>query len=54
MKAVAKQKGPELKPRHKKLRREFAEAHKDWTAKDWKRVIHWLMTAHKCIISDLM
>ncbi|KAF5314417.1 hypothetical protein D9619_011833 [Psilocybe cf. subviscida] len=39
MKAVAKRKRPKLEPRHRRLRREFAEVHKDWTVDDWKRVI---------------
>lgn len=32
-------KKPMLTARHRKLRREFAERHKNWTVEDWKRVI---------------
>jgi transposase len=39
LKAVVKKKKPLLKPRHRKERLDFAEAHLDWTVDDWKRVI---------------
>jgi len=39
LKAVKKVKKPKLTAQHKARRREFAEAHKDWTVEDWKRVI---------------
>src|SRR5882762_4758764 len=38
MKAVVKKK-PLLSARHKKERLYFAEAHRDWTVEDWKRVV---------------
>jgi len=39
MKAVVKKKKPLLSARHKKERLDFAEAHRDWTVEDWKRVV---------------
>jgi transposase len=39
MKAVAKKKCPLLSAKHRKARLAFANAHKDWTIEDWKRVI---------------
>ena len=39
MKAVTKQKQPFLSRKHRRLRMDFAESHKDWTVEDWKRVI---------------
>ena len=39
MKAVTKQKWPFLSKKHRRLRMDFAEAHKDWTVEDWRRVI---------------
>ena len=39
IKAVTKQKQPFVSKKHKKMRMDFAEAHKDWTVEDWKRVI---------------
>ena len=37
--AVTKQKQPFLSKKHRRLRMDFAEAHKDWTVEDWKKVI---------------
>ena len=39
MKAVVKSKRPLLSAKHHKAHLDFAEAHKDWTIEDWKRVI---------------
>ena len=39
MKAVTKRKRPFLSKKHRRMRMDFAEAHKDWTVEDWKRVI---------------
>jgi len=39
MKAVVKKKKPLLSARHRKARREFAEAHLEWTVEDWKHVV---------------
>ncbi len=39
MKAVVKRKRPQLLPRHKQQRLDFALTHKDWTVEDWKRVV---------------
>ena len=39
MKAVVKKKEPLLTARHKRERMDFGLAHKDWTVKDWKRVV---------------
>ena len=39
MKAVVKKKRPLLSVKHRKSRLAFANAHKDWTIEDWKRVI---------------
>lgn len=39
LKAAVRQKKPRLLPRHMKARYQFAQAHKDWTMDDWKRVI---------------
>ena len=45
MKAVTKQKRPFLSKKHRRLRMDFAEAHKDWTVEDWKRVMLRQMSA---------
>jgi transposase len=39
MKSAVKTKRPQLQPRHRKARIEWAEAHKSWTIEDWKRVV---------------
>lgn len=39
MKPVVKKKRPFLSQKHRRARLEFAEAHKDWTLEDWKRVV---------------
>jgi hypothetical protein len=39
MKAVVKKKKPLLSTRHQKQRLDFALKNKEWTVKDWKRVI---------------
>ena len=39
IKTVVKKKTPFLTPRHKKARLEFALAHKDWSADDWRQVV---------------
>lgn len=39
MKAVVKQKRPKLTKIHRRKRREWAEAHANWTVEDWKRVV---------------
>ena len=39
MRAVVKRKRPLLTKRHRRLRMDFALAHKDWTVEDWKRVV---------------
>ena len=41
MKAVMKKKRPLLSQKHRKERMDFAIRYKDWTLKDWKRVV-WL------------
>ena len=52
MRAVTKQKQPFLSKKHRRLRMDFAEAHKDWTVKDWKRVIWSDKTKVNCLGSD--
>ena len=49
MKAVTKQKQPFLSKKHRRLRIDFAEAHKDWTVEDWKRVIWSNETKINCL-----
>jgi len=39
LKGGRKQKKPRLLPRHKKTRREWVYAHKEWSDADWERVI---------------
>ena len=36
---MVKKNTPFLTPRHKKARLEFALAHKDWSADDWRQVV---------------
>ncbi|KAJ3485389.1 hypothetical protein NLI96_g5008 [Meripilus lineatus] len=38
-KAVVKKKCPQLKPRHRQARLQFAERYKEWTMEDWKKVV---------------
>ncbi|KAJ3481984.1 hypothetical protein NLI96_g7289 [Meripilus lineatus] len=38
-KAVVKKKCPQLKPRHRQARLQFAERYKEWTMEDWKRIV---------------
>ena len=52
MKAVTKQKQPFLSKKHRRLRMDFAEAHKDWTVEDLKRVIWSDETKINCLGSD--
>ena len=39
MKAVVKRNCPPLSAKHRKALLDYAHAHKDWTVKDWKRVV---------------
>ena len=52
MKAVVKKKHPLLSVKHCKSHLNFAHAHKDWTVKDWKRVIWSDETKINCLRSD--
>ena len=52
MKAIKKPKKPYLRPHHKRMRMEFAKKYKDWTVKDWKRVIWSDETKINCLGSD--
>ena len=36
---MVKRKCPLLSAKHRKARLNYAHAHKDWTVKDWKRVV---------------
>jgi hypothetical protein len=50
--AVVKRKRPLLTKRHRRLRMDFALAHKDWTVEDWKRVVWSVETKFNCLGSD--
>ena len=52
MKAMVKKKHPLLSAKHRKSRLDFAHARKDWTVKDWKRVIWSYETKINCLGSD--
>ena len=52
MKAIVKKKQPLLSAKHYKARFDFAIAHKDWTIKDWKKVIWSDETKINCLGSD--
>ena len=52
MKAVVKRKHPFLSAKHCKTHLNYAYAHKDWTVKDWKRVVWSDETKINCLGSD--
>src|SRR6266550_758463 len=52
MKAVVKTKHPLLSAKHRKACFDYAFAHKDWTMKDWKKVIWSDETKINCLGSD--
>jgi hypothetical protein len=52
MKAVVKKKRPKLTKRHRRERMDFALAHKEWTVKDWMRIVWSDGTKINCLGSD--
>ena len=52
IKAVVKKKHPLFSARHRNSYLDFAHAYKDWTVKDWKRVIWSDETKINCLGSD--
>ena len=52
MKAVVKKKHPLLSAKHLKAHLDYPHAHKDWTVKDWKRVVWSDETKINCLGSD--
>ncbi len=50
--AVVKKKKPTLKKKHKQARLEFVLKHKNWTVKDWKKVIWSDKAKINCLGSD--
>ena len=52
IKAVVKTKCPLLSVKHRKAHLDYVHAHKDWTVKDWERVIWSDETKINCLGSD--